>query len=338
MDDDLRDASREGSSQQTVDARYRRMLAGLPPALRLPAEQLPYRLGLVPAPEITWGSVFHHRITLEAPAVIFEGLLATPGLPTFTPVADAHLLAIVDAFATDRVMDGQLREGVELGELLEVLSRLREVRDRRLKEVDADAASAFHEADDRARDAMDRERHALSGRIPVGFDAYEAISFAKQAPAFPACLALARALDPAGHLPRRVHAVLRAIVLGLQFYDDVLDWEDDRERGGAWAVCLALHRLQASLEERADVQSARLTRDIRPLVLSSGTLHAMLLFAGQQFRIAATLAGSLGAVELHAWAAERAGYIEALAEKEKVSPGMAIRMHRLRHFRSEVIP
>ncbi|MEZ4313091.1 MAG: hypothetical protein R3F14_34150 [Polyangiaceae bacterium] len=112
--------------------------------------------------------------------------------------------------------------------------------------------------------------------------------------------------------------------LGLQIYDDVLDWETDATRGGAWALSLARSTLRAGprgfgttpAEQRAEVHA-------------SGVLARMLRRARYHFRSAARRAAALGAARVSAWAEERARALEDLAVRESRHAGYVNRAHTL---------
>src|SRR5262245_22943549 len=89
-----------------VDALYGAFEAELPETLRPLAANLPATLGLAP-PATPWSNVFAHGVTLGAPAFVAE---AMPSLPAHlvTCATGAHLLAVVEAFTTDRIEDGQI--------------------------------------------------------------------------------------------------------------------------------------------------------------------------------------------------------------------------------------
>ena len=151
--------------------------------------------------------------------------------------------------------------------------------------------------------------------------------------AFPASLALARAAGWSSRHQRAVQHVLRGIVLGLQFHDDVVDWEDDWRNGGAWAVSLSRGRGlldMAASGERADMEW------LRRQVHASGVLATMINLARLRYREAHRIAAMLGADSLSTWACEQEATAAELTARESNSAGYVVRAHQLSSWAMEV--
>jgi hypothetical protein len=170
--------------------------------------------------------------------------------------------------------------------------------------------------------------------VPLSFADYAKLSLAKQAAAFPASVALAKAAGWGGRRENAVRHVLRGIVLGLQFQDDVVDWEEDWRKGGAWAVCLGGGlgtRAGAVRDGKPDLTMAR--RQVH----RSGVLAMMIELARWRYREARRLADFLGADGLSDWARAQERAAAELAEREGDSAGYAVRAHQLSGWATEVI-
>src|SRR5438552_3283199 len=57
-----------------IDELYEAFCGALPTATRMLARDLPHALGLAPTVGIPWSQVFKHEITLNAPALLTEGM------------------------------------------------------------------------------------------------------------------------------------------------------------------------------------------------------------------------------------------------------------------------
>ncbi len=223
------------SASTWIDDLYAAFVEALPGALADPARDLAATLGLAPSRAVPWSEVFSNEVTLAAPALVAE---AMPGFPAalVREAVLAHLLAVIEAFGTDRIEDGQVPRTPALAA---VLAHARAARDAALAQVTLDAGAAYAPAERETLAAIHAEQTALRSGEGVSFDRYLAVSHGKQRVGLPASLALARA---AGWDARRVQCLERlldAVWVGLQLHDDVIDWEDDLARGGAWAVGLA---------------------------------------------------------------------------------------------------
>jgi hypothetical protein len=295
------------------------------------ARDLPRALRLAPI-AVPWSRVFSHEVTLGAPALFAE---AMPNVDR-SVVRDAvlaHLLAVVDAFGTDRIEDEQVEARPET---FAVLGQARRERERAVARLFGGAVPP--DCDFRAVDAISiraiREERAivLSGR-PVGLETYERASLDKQCAGILASVALARAVGWNAQRCVAVRATLESISLGLQLADDVVDWEDDVQGGGAWAVCLMRGlRSTASQPARQDHPDS-----IRVQVLHSGILGRMLSRASLHMRRAHRRARVLGAGRLASWAAAQEMKFGTLAAGEARSAGYAVRARALSAWATEVL-
>lgn len=225
---------------QWVDELYTAFSRTLPGMLHGEAQGLAHTLGLAPSPDVPWSEVFSNEITLAAPALLADGMPGVPR-PVVQDAVLAHMLAIIEAFGTDRIKDGQIQPTWKLDALLAHARRERDKAIRRVAPEVDDPAMDFARADEETARAIESERQVLQSGEPVDFTRYHTISIGKQRVGFPASIALAHA---AGWGPSRRKALWRMLAaawIGLQLQDDVMDWEDDFQRGGAWAVALAAH-------------------------------------------------------------------------------------------------
>jgi hypothetical protein len=315
-----------------IDELYAAFVERLGDPIGARAKDLPRALKLASEPNVPWSRVFSHEVTLGAPALFAE---AMPGVPS-SVVREAtlvHLLAVVDAFGTDRVEDQQIdfSPGV-----LAVLGHLRRERDRAMARLFRGAPPAelhFSAVDALTMRAIHRERATLLSARSVDVAFYESASLDKQCAGLVASVALARV---AGWDQRRCIAVrktLESVALGLQIYDDVVDWEDDLRRGGSWAVCLMVgERRRRAVGDRTTEGAG-----IRIQVLQSAVLGTMLHCALAHMRAARRRAAALGAFRLAAWAGSRERRLEALLTAERRSAGYAVRAHALAAWAGEVL-
>jgi hypothetical protein len=206
---------------------------------------------------------------------------------------------------------------------------LRLLRNDVVQRVDPDAPAEFEGADYDVRDALEAEREILTTRRAVSLTQYARLSLQKQAPGFPATMALTRLGAIGAERRARARAALEGVWLGLQFADDVIDWEDDFERGGAWALSVA-----GGLG--AEVSAEALLGPCRDRLFESMALAQMLSLSQASFESARDAAKSVGADELARWAAQQHERVAELEEGERRAPGYALRKHRLRHFAREV--
>jgi len=318
---------------RSVDALYSGFVSTLPIGLRALADDLPHVLGLAPATGFRWSEVFSHEVTLEAPALVAE---AFPRLRTevVRQAVLAHALSVIEAFGTDRILDGQIEGSPELHALLE---HLREARCAVLEQVHPESGALARQADRETRSAIREERELLSQLGAATFGDYRRISLGKQAVGFPASIALAHA---AGASEAQVEEVRRALAgtwLGLQFEDDAVDWEDDWRRGhGAWAVSLARRRLESVKEQRSDERPTEPDM-IRRRVFSMRVLYLMLRAARQNYRATHLYSRVLGAARLSSWSGERVRRLDELLPLERKHAGYVVRASKLSAWAAEVL-
>jgi hypothetical protein len=296
------------------------------------ARDLALTLGLVSARGVPWSRVFSHPITLAAPALLSDAM-PNVGTRVMRDAILAHMLAVIEAFGTDRVEDGQIHATPDL---MALLGQIRRARDRAVHRVAPgvrDAAIDFAAADQRTLYAIACEHGLLRQGSGVSFVTYEMVSLGKQAVGFPATLALAHA---AGWDERRRITLRRALAsvwLGLQMNDDVVDWEDDFARGGgSWAVALAIG---ASARDLHDEHTAEAS--LRKRVFASRALEHMLARARWHFHALRRRSEVLGARELGSWAADRETRLTVLHAEEQQSAGYAVRAHALAAWAGEVL-
>jgi hypothetical protein len=309
-----------------IDALWAGFCDTLPPQSRSCAGRLASHLGLAPAEDTAWSEVFAHEVTLAAPA------LFAPAMPSAGPAAVrkavlAHLLAVVEAFASDRIADHQIEASGEIDQLLE---RIRLGRDHALEQLTGEFGTPYPEAEARTRAAQDMERALLQDGSSASFGDYLRLSLAKQSPGFPASVALARRAGWAAWQVDLVQRTLECVALGLQLHDDVIDWEDDWQRGGAWAVSLGRSLAPGWIDSRS-------LSEVRRAVHASGVQARMLTLAWQKLRQAARISTSLGADGMASWAASQERRIRELCEQEQESAGFAVRAHQLAPFAAMVL-
>jgi hypothetical protein len=291
------------------------------------ARGLPRALGLAPM-AVPWSRVFSHEVTLGAPALFAEAMGGIPSHLTRDAVL-AHMLAVIDAFGTDRIEDEQIESSPGV---FAVLGQARRERDRAMARIyggNPPAESDFRAADALSLRAIRRERAMLLSARPVDMRVYETASLDKQCPGILASVALARAAGWTDRRCRAVRATLGNVWLGLQIADDVVDWEDDVQRGGAWAVCL--------MRGLGPPSRLRARESIRAQVLQSGILAIMLARALWHMRAARRRATVLGTSQLAAWAGAQETRLASLVTAETRSAGYAVRAHALAAWASEVL-
>jgi hypothetical protein len=325
--------------QHSIDALYSEFTATLPSSLVKLGTNLPYVLGLAPRKGVGWDDVFGHRVTLAAPELVSEGWRACCSPEEIGErLRDGvlgHALSVIEAFASDRILDGQI---VSTSELLMLLEEIRRARDRVLERVFPGATLACREADDATLQAIREERAVLGRLAAVSFQDYERVSLGKQAVGFPASVALLRALGASERSVTQAELALRGVWLGLQFEDDVVDWEDDfRRGGGAWPVSLARRRVTGSSSSREPHHRPTEPDMIRRRVLDSGVLYSMLAAARRQYRAAYRHARALRASTLADWALGRMRRLDELLPLEQRHAGFAVRSRQLAPFAAEIL-
>lgn len=300
--------------------------------LKEEARRLPHLLGFTRDPSVPWSHVFTHEVTLAAPLLVAGAL---PPLPeaVLRDALFAHALAVIEAMGVDRIADGQVRASPAIGK---ILGEARAQRDRLLRKVLNGATMPLDPAfaDRELLDATAREKELLLGRRRVDFAMYEALSERKQAPGMLACSALAAR---AGLGATRAVTLRRAVMgaaMGLQLYDDVVDWEDDAATGRSWAVALA--RSTRTVEGiRTASRSGPVARQVGPAGTARDVVHETSVLARMlgrsrfHFRAASRRAAVIGAMRLSAWAADRAAAVGHLADREARNAGYVSRAREL---------
>src|SRR5215472_10164501 len=128
------------------------------------ARGLAHTLGLAPSPEIPWSQVFGHEVSLAAPALVAESMPRLSG-ETVRAAVLAHMFSVIEAFATDRIEDGQVGATPELRELLPLLRRSRDVALRTVCGPELARSMGYEPEDRTMRHAINSERELLaSGR------------------------------------------------------------------------------------------------------------------------------------------------------------------------------
>jgi hypothetical protein len=315
-----------------LDALYLAFCATLPGELRTVAGQLPYRLKLAPRPQTPWSQVLAHEVTFAAPAVFAEGMPeAHPKL-----VRDAfmaHALAVIEAFGTDRIQDRQVPGSPELDALLEHLRQARDLAISRVCDPAGDPELDYAKASADVLRSIEDEKQVMAAGIPVDFDRYEQIALGKTRVGMPASLALAKAAGASDKKREGIRETLQSIWLGMQYQDDVVDWEDDLRRGSSWVILLARKvRLKVPLRDRPTERNP-----IRQMIFDSRVLEDMLTRGYRRFRAARMRAPALGCRELAQWARSKEVHARSLATQEISSPGYAVRAHALTPWAAEVL-
>jgi hypothetical protein len=315
-----------------VDEIYEDFAASLRAPLAHEARRLAFTLKLVPVPDHPWSQVFGHEVTLAAPALFAEAMPRVSSSVVRHAVA-AQTFAAIEAFGTDRIEDRQV---VATLELRAVLDRVRKARDEALSSVCVPSRGSsldFRVAHERTLSSIRMERRILSEQAAVPFATYETVSLGKQSVGFPPSLSLAHVSRWDTRRQRAMSAMLTSIWLGLQMPDDVVDWEDDLRRGGAWALSLALAAAPQGWRRTATLQPD----DVRELVYESGVLVKMLTRAAWHYRRVRLLGRALGTHRLAKWAAERETHTRDLVASERCSAGRAGRAHALTAWAREVL-
>jgi hypothetical protein len=318
--------------RQELDELYTGFCDDLPAELRACAQDLPYLLRMAPLPGTPWSEVFGHEVTFAAPALFAEAMPHIARAQVREAML-AHALAVIDAFGTDRMEDSQIPRSYEIRDLI---VHLRAARDRALSRVASDKSEVTTFAVSHARmiAAVRAEGRVFGGCEPADFSRYERIAAGKTSIGLPASVALAQAAGFSEAECRAVGKTLESIWLGMQYHDDVVDWEDDFRRGSAWAVHLA-RSVVSEVSPRAPRPTER--NPVRDLVLESGVLSHMLERSFRHFRAARKRGEALGVTTLCAWAQSKEDHAKMLALHERQNAGYALRMHALSPWAARVL-
>jgi hypothetical protein len=317
--------------RQELDELYAGFCDDLPRELRACAHDLPYLLRMAPVPGTPWSEVFGHEVTFAAPALFAEGMPHISRTEVRAAML-AHALAVIDGFGTDRMEDSQIPRSHELADLI---VHLRAARDRALARVvqNRTEATSFAVTHARMIAAVRAEGRVYGGCEPADFARYERIASGKTSIGLPASVALAQAAGFSEVECRAVAKTLEATWLGMQYHDDVVDWEDDYRRGGAWAVLLARNLVSEATPRERPTES----NPVRDMVLESGVLWHMLERSFRHFRAARKRAEALGVHGLAAWAKSKEEHAKMLARHERQNAGYALRMHALSPWAARVL-
>jgi hypothetical protein len=317
----------------SIDALYGGFADGLPPELYGLALNLPHVLGLSQQPGAAWSEVFPHRITLEAPALVAEGL-GQVGAELVRDAVFAHALSVIEALGTDRIADNQI---LRAPELLGLLKEIRRARDTLIRRVFTSGSELMANADRDMREALREERSLLSRLSAATFQDYHRISLAKQAVRFPGSVALALAARSTPGQVEQIKRMLSGVWLGLQFEDDASAWEDDWKRGsGAWAVSLARRRIESVKQQSADERPTEPDL-VRRRVFKMRVLFLMLQSARHRYRSAWRHARVLGAAEIADFAAERIERLDSILPMEERHAGYVVRARKLAPWAAAVL-
>jgi hypothetical protein len=317
---------------ELVDDLYRAFADRLDVDARSRGLEVSRALGLIADSAARWGRGFGDEVTLGAPALVAQALPGASG-PRVRDAVLAHMLAVIDAFAVERIEGERLEASTKL---LALLTQVRRERDRALARLlggDLAQDVDYGGCDSTTVRALRRERQLLLAQRPADFETYRRVILAKQSVASIASVGLAHASGADARRCRAIRAMVQSAALALQVYDDVVDWEDDLQRGGAWAVCL----MKALGPERSTQAGAPDGGQLRLEVLRSGILRMMLERAAAHIRAARMRAAALGAQRLASWATSRENRLRALVAAERRSAGYAVRAHALAAWAGEVL-
>ncbi len=311
-----------------VDSVYRDFCDDLPEGIRQTASTLASRLELA-SEGVPWSRVFPYEFTLAAPRLVADGIRFLP--PETVRVAVlAHILGVVEALALLRLEHGRI---AMTPELRKVLGYVRTVRDDVCCGPEASMPEAsFDLALDRFEQALAIERPILEGLQAPDFALYDRLTAAKQAVMLPASSMIALQAGWPPDKRQSLRELLTAVACGLQVYEDVVDWEDNHIRGGAWPFFLC-----AALGSETQLHGAHAAGSERARVLDSGVLAILLQRAHQHFTKARRLAGALGLCCLERWASAQAVAFRDLSRAESEYAGYAVRATALRVWAEEVL-
>lgn len=297
----------------SADLLYQSFVARLGPRLEQAARAWSFQPTWQPDAPVS--HVFLEEATLVLPE------LFAPALPRVVPVMVenatlSHLLSILCSMSLDRLLDGQM---VPSPELLDLMKAVRHERDESLARLAPLGADPLHDparAEKARARALAAEEILLAGHKPLGWEDYERVAHAKQAPAFPATLMLARAAGSDEGTRERMARIIAAVTVGLQGLDDAADWEKAAVRGASWLLRL--------LGEKA---GATLSPVLRERLTESRLLVALLRRTHIHFVVASREAAALGLDRLKRWAESLGDLTVWLAGEEERSPGHVGRWH-----------
>lgn len=305
-----------------IDAAYERLVASLPTRLATVARDLPHRFGLTPNAGTPWSRVFNNPAVLGFPVLLLGSQRASKDIRQ--RATEAHLFAIIAAFGMDRIDDGQITVGAAEHALIGII---RHARNQAIAPLTANAANemaSFAWGERVTMESVDEERAVFVRGEAATMDRYRSVSWKKQGLAFPASMAAVAAAGWSADEQKLVERLVVGAALGLQYRDDVVDWMDDFELAASWPVALLQHLPQGATVD-----------DIEAQLHAEGGLVKLLEMSSDAFHDAGMAAEALGVAALATWAYGQAEQTAALAEREAVSPGYAVRWERARRAQRE---
>lgn len=245
--------------------------------------------------------MFHNPITRTLPGAVAEAF------PTVTPVhlrrlGLAHVLCLALAFLDDRLND----DDVAFSRDLNLLKRSMEAEmQARLSEVVGTHAGYWRAARQALRDyAVAHVREAADWRGGRAEDdshaRYARAAAGKLAPARLSALAVAILGGASTSVQTRITRAVDECVIGLQYVDDVDDWEEDYRRGRP-TYFVRRHLTAHEWRRRERVPVA----ELRSRVHLSDTGVEFLQRASHHFGRCATLLDGLPMPTLRTWAARQ---------------------------------
>lgn len=312
------------SSMIDVDSVYLDFCNDLPEAVRHAASTLAFQLELA-SDGVPLSRVFPHEFTLAAPRLVADAIPCLSSQTVRSAVL-AHILAVLEAIALDRLASRRI---FMTPELRKVLAYVRTARNDACCSAEACMPEArFDLAFDRFEQAIAIQRSVLEGTQPASFALYDRLTAAKQSVMLPASSLIAL---QAGWSPDKRHGLrqmLTSIACGLQVHKDVVDWEEDHVRAGAWPCVLCAALAPDGVNE---------TGSERVRVLDSGILAVLLQRAHLHFAKARQLAEAMGLCGLERWTLAQTVAFHDLYQAESKYAGYAVRATALRLWAEEVL-
>jgi hypothetical protein len=312
-----------------VDDVYATFCEDLPVSLQRPAQDLAASLGLS-APGVPWSRVFPHPFTLTVPGIVAD---ASPlvDASVMRAAVVAHVMGLIQAVAMVREATGAVSATPQVRRVLSAVRMAREQACGRLGGASFWAQGRFDLAIQQLELALSVERACLGSAHSADWTTYERIATAKQAVMLPAPLSLARESRWRRDRREGLRRMITAIALGLQLARDVMEWEDDHARGGAWALALARGIADADPDIEPQVGS------VHSEVLESGILARLLRRAHESFQNGHELAVALGLSRVAQWTSTQALALADLHRAEASFPGYAVRAAVLQAWAEEVL-
>lgn len=306
------------------DRLYASFSAELPPPLAAAAGRLPAALGLAPIEGLKLSEVFSQPITLGAPELLAKGLSVEGHV--LEQATLVHVLSVLQAFAIDRMEDGQARVDNDVARLLDVMATRRDVLCVELGCASDVACRA--EAETYRAIAMERRVFAVGG--PAGPELYENVSRRKQALGLIGTVALCTAAATPAGLRDKLGGAMEDAATALQLEDDVLDWEEDFARSQSWLVRLADTALSSPTPSHTLAEA-------RTRLAAAGTIGWALDGASELYARCAAVFGEVGSASLDEWANDRRASTRAAAAEERANPGYCQRRRALRNWARDCV-